>query len=107
MADMERVRIEVDDDRRSLLMQVGDSSTFLEMNTSMVDETIEKLCFVRRAMLPEIPATWLAGRQEPITALRDLPFTLETDSLNGDPLLHIKHPRFGWLHFIFSRGVAE
>jgi hypothetical protein len=105
MADMDGPVFKLSEDRRSLL--TGIPPNISELSAATVDEMIEKLCYARHNMLPEVPATWSAGRQQPITALRDLPFTLETESLNGDPLLHIKHPHFSWLHFVFSRGVAE
>jgi hypothetical protein len=98
--------IELGDDRRSLLMLSGSTPPIIwKMSAAVVDEVIEKLCFFRGDMLPEIPATW-PGRQT-ITAQRDPAFTIEIEPLNGDPLCHIKHPHFGWLHFIFSKSEAR
>jgi hypothetical protein len=37
---------------------------------------------------------------------RDPPFTLEPVVLNGDALLHMRHPILGWLHFALSRDTA-
>jgi hypothetical protein len=39
--------------------------------------------------------------------MRDPAFELEADQLAGDSLLHIRHPHFGWLHFIFSKAEAK
>ena len=38
---------------------------------------------------------------------RDPPFALEPVVLNGDALLHMKHPILGWLHFALSRDRAR
>jgi hypothetical protein len=103
--DMDGPCFKLSEDRLSLL--AGIPPNISKLSAAVVDEMIDKLCYARQCMLPEVPANWSAGRQEPITALRDLPLTLDAEALNGDPLLHIKHPHYGWLHFVFSRGVAE
>lgn len=106
-ADMKAPRFVLSDDRRSLHMLAGDPPFIWEMNAAVVDDLIEKLCFARRAMLPEIPATWPEGRREPITVQRDPAFTLDSASLTHDPILHIKHPHFGWLHLTFTKPKAR
>lgn len=73
---------------------------------AQVDAALALLGAARVKMLPAYPATWERGQM-----VRDVhrnPVWLqETDQLAGDVLLHLRDPRFGWLHFIFSKDEAR
>jgi hypothetical protein len=56
--------------------------------------------------------TWRAAEDrlqtsKAVAVPRDPPFTLEPVVLNGDALLHMKHPILRWLHFALSRDTAR
>lgn len=89
----------------TLIWPGAEPKTIVSMPTERVDETIKQLAFWRSAMLPEIPQAWTPGTIE--TFHRDPKMILETDQLAGDALLHVRHPHFGWLHFILSKSEAR
>jgi hypothetical protein len=73
--------------------------------TEQVEEQLSAWGLARGNMLPPIPEQWTSSQQ--ITdAIRDPKLHLETESLNGDPVLRIRHPHFGWISFVFSRNEA-
>jgi hypothetical protein len=59
----------------------------------------------RAELLPAVIAQWAPGQM--VTAHRDPSWSIERDQLAGDPLLHIRHEGFGWLHFIMNRDDAR
>jgi hypothetical protein len=72
-------------------------------STAALDETIATLGLCRTGLLPPVPATWTS---QPVEARRDPAWSLETDALAGDSLLHIRDARFGWLHYIITKEDA-
>jgi hypothetical protein len=100
-------KTELSEDRKTLILTAGDLPHVSKMTTAEVEVTLRNLGIARGAMLPEIPQTWEPHQQQAVPARRDLPRTLEHEALNGDTLLHIRDPNFGWLHFVFSRNVAR
>lgn len=87
-------------------MMVGDPPIISKMTTAEVDSSLLHLAAARSALLPEIPQTWEGGKVTE-NVMRDPAWRLETDRLAGDSLLHLRHPHFGWVHFIFSKAEAK
>jgi hypothetical protein len=77
----------------------------LVWTASAVDEHFEKLGELRATMTPEIPKTWALGQT--FLAVPDPAWMTEPDALIGNSILHIRDPRFGWLHYMIPREGAR
>ena len=56
-------------------------------------------------MTPAVPAEFPTGCR--FQARRDPRWATETETMRGDSVLHLRDPRFGWLHFVFPREMAR
>ena len=100
------VKVELNPDRRSAsVTMLGDPPFISSMDTATVETALSSLGLVRSGMLPEIQAKWDDGQLTPGCQRNPL-CSLEIEALTGDSLLHIRHPQFGWLHFIIPKGEA-
>ena len=98
----------IDDDLETLLIthdQATPMPCAVQYTTAEVEALLSTVGCARRGMLPPIPEKW-APSQQVTEAIRDPKLYLETENFNGDPVLRIRHPHFGWLHFVFSRSKA-
>jgi hypothetical protein len=77
----------------------------LAWTASAVDEHFEKLGELRANMTPEISKTWARGQT--FLAVPDPAWMTEPDALIGNSILHIRDPRFGWLHYMIPREGAR
>lgn len=114
--DKPRIEMEIADDGRLVIdFRVSEPPyRFLAaFTTGALDEHIQNLGMMRTGMKPSIPKVWKLGQpvagvyRDPAVMLeRDVKWSLETDQLAGDALLHMRHERFGWLHFIITKSIA-
>lgn len=97
--------VTINDDLKSVTITYDHATPvfFVENSTAQVEGLLKALGLARSAILPEIPKSWTSSQTN---AMRDPKLFLEIESLNGDPVLRIRHPHFGWLHFVFSRNEA-
>jgi hypothetical protein len=78
--------------------------TRLKLDLAAVGDFLKALWSVRTAMMPEIvrelpPAPrWVA--------LRDPIWFAERGAWDGDSLLHLRDPGYGWLHYLIPRNEA-
>lgn len=77
----------------------------LAFSTTEVDKVIENLGLYRNHMLPPVPIAYDAGR--PVTAALDPAWRIDQDLMSGETVLHLRDPRFGWLHFKLPAHEAE
>ena len=75
------------------------------VTTGLVEETIDMLGLHRSAMVPAVPEKWSHGQK--VNASRNPAWSIEHDQLAGDPLLHLRCPKFGWRHFILDKDKAR
>ncbi|MDR3450282.1 MAG: hypothetical protein P4M15_11155 [Alphaproteobacteria bacterium] len=73
-------------------------------DATQVDEMIRGLGILRAAMLPEPPRQFALGQR--VACVTDPSYATEPEALQGDSLVHLRHPGFGWLSFLFPRGEA-
>jgi hypothetical protein len=76
------------------------------MSLEEVEAVLSKLGIMRGNMVPEVAATWRPG-QLTKNVYRNPAWSIETDVLTGDAVLHLRDLRFGWLHYIFTRNEAR
>lgn len=77
----------------------------LQLDAAGVDELLKNLGGFRALMKPAIPDGY--SMAEKVEAIPNPRWVTEPDLLNGDSLLHIRDPRFGWLHYLIPRPEAE
>src|SRR5580704_8069179 len=76
----------------------------VRMTTAAVEANIKALGEMRSVMLPGIPERW---ERQTVNCYRDPAWAVENDRLAGDVLLHLRHERFGWLHFVIAKAEAR
>lgn len=96
--------VKVSADRRLVAYSLTDGNEF-QADTDTVDDLLKTVGFWRTNMLPPIPENWALG--ERCRAFRDPKFEIQETPLSGDPLLHLRHEGFGWLHFVFTKDEAR
>lgn len=82
----------------------ADPVVVLTLTVSDVEDMLKNLGDFRAAMQPEV------SKQAPtaglVPALPDPQWYTGTDAMRGDSLLHIRDPRYGWLHYLIPRAEA-
>src|SRR5687768_14456056 len=73
--------------------------------TARVEFLLRKLGEFRALMIPEVPRTFAMGQK--VEAVADPAWVTEPDAMLGHSLLHIREPRFGWLHFVLPPHEAK
>src|SRR5215475_2778794 len=96
----------LEQDRRAITITFPtDPGLRLTLSVERVDEVLRILGFLRSHMEPEIerqfaPAQKAEGISHPI-------WMTEPDALGGESLLHIRDPRYGWLHYLIPSDEAK
>ncbi len=80
-------------------------STSLDVEVDGIKSIIAALGATRSAMLPEEPVEFLPPKS--VHAVPAPGWTVGPELLNGDALIHIRHPGYGWLHFCLPKAAAE
>jgi hypothetical protein len=96
----------LNDDLRSVTITFPtDPVVTFVMTTEVLDELLTNLGVFRSQMEPEIPRDFALGQR--VAAVTGPAWATEPDMMAGDTLLHMRDPRFGWLHFLISRVDAK
>jgi hypothetical protein len=77
----------------------------LKMDVRGIEDFLKYLGEFRYAMKPEIPKTFARGQK--VSAIPDPAWVTEPDAMRGDSILHIRDPRYGWLHYVLPRKEAK
>ena len=77
----------------------------LKLSVEVVEEILKNLGDFRGAMKPEIAAQFPMGQR--VEAIPDPAWVTEPNFLTGDSLIHIRDPRYGWLHYLLPRNEAR
>jgi hypothetical protein len=77
----------------------------LHLSTEEVESFVNNLSLCRSVMQPPHPADWAPGQQ--VAAIPDPRWYVEAEALHGNSLLHIRDPRYGWLHYVLPREEAR
>ena len=77
----------------------------IRLDTSQIDEHLQRLGQFRSRMKPDIAFDWALGQK--VGAVPDPRYVTEPEVMQGNSLLHIRDPRFGWLHYILPRDEAK
>lgn len=73
----------------------------LQIDVAEVETMLLNLGRFRALMQPPVPRDYALGQV--CTALQDPRWVTEPEAMQGNSLIHIRDPRFGWLNFILTR----
>ena len=82
-----------------------DPPVALVLDAAAVSELIEGAGQVRAKMATPHSEDWQAGQM--VDAVLDPRWYSEPDALLEESLLHIRDPRYGWLHYALPRQSAK
>jgi hypothetical protein len=77
----------------------------LKLDAAGIEEMQKNLGTLRAAMKPEVSKTFALGQG--VHAVPDPIWMTEPDVMLGNSLLHIRDPRFGWLHYLIPKNEAR
>ena len=77
----------------------------VQWDASAIDEHFRRLGEFRANMKPSIPNNFAPGQL--VGAVPDPAWMTEPDAMLGNSLLHIRDPRYGWLHFVIPKEKAK
>lgn len=93
------------DDRKMISIDFPtDPPCRVTLEAAQVDDLLHNLGLLRASMTDQHPAEFALGQKT--MAVPDPRWATEPDLLNGDSLIHLRHPGFGWLHFLIPRTDA-
>jgi hypothetical protein len=96
----------LEDDYKLLTLTLPtEPPTMIQFDAAGIDELFERLGDMRAAMHPLIQADFPQGQKVKVTP--DPRWVVEPDALLGNSILHIREPRFGWLHFWIPKEEAR
>ena len=77
----------------------------LQLDAAGVEDLLSNLGKFRGAMKPEIAPKFAMGQK--VSAIPDPVWVTEPDAMHGHSLLHLRDPRFGWLHYLLPPHEAQ
>lgn len=100
-----RVNWNLDDDQRHVTITFDKSVNAMTLDVEEVVGIIANLGDFRVRMWPGEPKIYKLGQT--VTVIPDPIWATEPDREHRDTLLHIRDPRFGWLHYLIPRDEAR
>jgi hypothetical protein len=102
--EMSEINVKLEDDMQTVTL-ASDPPGVLKLTTTDVDSLLHALGGVRVQMQPAPPAEFSSGQQ--FVAAPHPSWATEMDATHGNPVLHFRDPRFGWLHYMISKEEAR
>ena len=81
------------------------ATVIVHYDAEAIEDTLKNLGAFRAAMKPEITKTFAMGQK--VSGVHDPIWVSEPDTMEGNSLLHIRDPRYGWLHYVLPKGQAR
>lgn len=81
-----------------------DPPVALRLDADGVDDILRNLGEFRARMKPEFPPKHALGQK--VGAIADPAWATEPDLMRGHSLLHLRDPRYGWLHYLLPPHEA-
>lgn len=93
------------EDRETLTIEFpSDPPVALHLDITQVETLLRHLGQYRAAMVPQVPTDWQPGQT--VGAVPDPKWACEPDLLQGHSLLHLRDPRYGWVHYLLPKKEA-
>jgi hypothetical protein len=77
----------------------------LKLNVMAVTDILRNLGDLRAKMRPPVEAGWPPGQK--FQAIANPRWATEPEMMLGNSVLHIRDPRYGWLHYVLPRKGAR
>ena len=104
---MSKTNWTLDDEQNTVTAQIGAET--LTLSTQEVEDLVTSLGDFRAEMSPQVATQWDPSLGA--VAIPDPVWSSEPQMLLEGSLVHIRDPRFGWLHFFFppkdARALGE
>jgi hypothetical protein len=95
----------LEDDLKTVTLTVSSvPAVQIKLDAAGIDDLLKNLGNFRGAMKPEVPIKNPLGQKT--KAVFGPAWATEPDIMRGDSLLHIRDPRYGWLHYLLPRSDA-
>jgi hypothetical protein len=95
----------LEDGTVALTIPTQPEETTVVLDTERVDEILKGLGKFRASMQPEVPRDWQMGGR--VIATADPIWRTEPEMLQGNSLLHLRDPGYGWLHYMIPKAEAK
>jgi hypothetical protein len=96
----------ISEDLKTVTLTVpGNPPIALRFTVADVDDILKNLGGLRALMKPEFPRDYAGGQK--VRCITDPIWASESDVLMGNSLLHIRDPRYGWLHYMLPKNEAR
>ena len=97
---------EVSADRRSVVVTLpGESQAKLKLDAGGIEDLQAMLGQIRLGLSPEVPRALADGQA--INVFPNPFWIMSPSGSGGDALLHLRDPRFGWLHYQIPRSEVS
>jgi len=77
----------------------------LRLKLADIEDMLAHLGDFRELMKPPVPATYAMGQV--FDAVPNPAWVSEPELMQGNSALHIRDPRYGWLHYMLPREEAQ
>ncbi|MDB5822246.1 MAG: hypothetical protein JWR21_950 [Herminiimonas sp.] len=103
---MNRLQWLLDKDGQAVTLTLPtDPPVALRLNSAQIDDMLRNLGDFRASMAPPHEKTWQPGRR--VVAEPDPCWLTEPEIMPGNSVLHLRDPRYGWLHYLLPRDAAR
>lgn len=103
MADQFEWRLS-EDRKTALLIAPTDPPLAMSFTAESLDGLLRSAMDMRASMTPPHPSDWPFGKTA--GAIRNPRVVSELEAKEGGSLLHLRHPGYGWLHFLLPKADA-
>jgi hypothetical protein len=105
-ADLVFEAVQLSADAQELTIEIRPHNTnLMKVTAESADRILDFFGTARATLRPAVAQEWIST--EAVEAERDPRVFLTQDRLAGDVLLHVRDPRFGWLHYVLTKNYAR
>lgn len=98
----------ISDDRKTVTITFAtEPPVDLTFNTADLEQVIHSFGVFRVNMEPEVKREINIPPGQKLEAVPDPMWVTEPDALLGNSILHLRDPRFGWLHYVLPREESK
>jgi hypothetical protein len=96
----------LDDDRKTITITFPTNPPVaMQLDAEGISDLLTNVGEMRAVMEPAYAADWTSGGA--VGVIPDPRWFSEHELMEGNSLLHVRDPRFGWLHYMFPREGAR
>jgi hypothetical protein len=97
----------LEDDLRTATLKFSEAPAIaVEFDVGRIEEALEHLGAFRSSMQPPIPNSWPDDATS-TRAIDEPQMVVDMDPSAESPVLRVRDPRFGWLHYVLTPQQAR